>query len=223
MNSAKIVVASSLENAIKNYKAPAKFPDYTIRHDWIQSQSSITITFYAKALISSSFQVSLTSANSLIFLTTKIDNGVRSLKIKINLKTPVKELCKCTLAATKFELHIGKSDTAQISALGDVEVELEDVVGCRVREKATDDADALYADELDEMPSLEPEERKNEFWQTVEYVDSDDSSLAGIDDLEWVETGKGDELAEDVVPKSKGGIVDDDVVEKMYKSKRKLM
>ena len=75
----------------------------------------------------------------------------------------------------------------------------------------------------DEMPSLEPAAKRDAFWNSIEYVDSDDSSLAGIDDFEWVETGQGDELAQDVMPKSKGGIVDDDVVDRMYDTKRKLM
>ena len=55
------------------------------------------------------------------------------------------------------------------------------------------------------------------------YVDSDDSSLAGIDDLEWVETGEGNDAAQKIVPQSQGGIVDDEVMERMYTMKRKLM
>ena len=55
------------------------------------------------------------------------------------------------------------------------------------------------------------------------YVDTDDSSLAGIDDLEWVETGEGQMATAKIVPMSQGGIVDDEVMEKMYETKRKLM
>ena len=54
-------------------------------------------------------------------------------------------------------------------------------------------------------------------------MDTDDSSLAGIDDLEWVETGEGQMAAAKIVPMSQGGIVDDEVMEKMYETKRKLM
>jgi len=223
MSTVKIISTASLENAIKNYKPPAKFADYKLRHDWHQSQTSITITIYAKLVLASSVNVSLTASNQLIYLTAKIDNGTRGIKLQFKLPHPLAALTKCTLSATKIELVATKAADLQWQELGSLETDIHEILGARLREKAGTDADALFKDEIDEMPGLEPESKRNEFWQSVEYVDSEDSSLAGIDDMEWVETGKGDEAALPVVPKSEGGVVDDDVCEKMYHSKRKLM
>ena len=73
------------------------------------------------------------------------------------------------------------------------------------------------------MPRLESYSARKEFFDSVEYVDSDDSSLAGIDDLEWVETNVGNDKSEKIIPAKEGGIVDDEVYERMYEMKRKLM
>jgi len=82
--------------------------------------------------------------------------------------------------------------------------------------------DELYAHEYKDMPDLIANLKKDDQWLYDNYVDSDDSSLAGIDDIEWVEGGNKTELQKEVIPESEGGTVPDEVVERMAELKVKL-
>merc|ERR1711879_383444 len=82
------------------------------------------------------------------------------------------------------------------SSIGEVETNLVDTK--KTKKKVGDDADALNEEEYEEMPRLESYSARKEFFESVEYVDSDDSSLAGIDDLEWVETTVGQDKSEKI-------------------------
>ena len=44
----KVTTAKTLENALAKFKTPETYPAYEIRHDYHQSQSSVSISFYAK-------------------------------------------------------------------------------------------------------------------------------------------------------------------------------
>merc|ERR1711937_376345 len=99
--SIKVTSAKSLETAIKNFKVPEKYPDYEIRHDFHQSQNSITVAFYVKCIVADTFKISLTSSNSLVYITSNIDNGFRKMIINLELPAPASSISKCMLTGTK--------------------------------------------------------------------------------------------------------------------------
>jgi len=221
MASIKVTTAKSLETALQKFKNPERYPDYEIRHDFHQSQSSLTICFYAKCVKPDSFKINLTSANTMIYITCGIDNGFRKVMMKLKLPTTAKSVSKCTLAATKIEIVVQKEEQTSWATCGELDTNIIELK--RTKKKAGDDLDALNEEEYEEMPRLEAYSARAQFFESVEYVDSDDSSLAGIDDLEWVETGEGNDASKKIVPAKDGGLVDDEVYDRMYEMKRKLM
>merc|ERR1711972_1067300 len=88
-------------------------------------------------------------------------------------------------------MGIQKEEQSSWSSIGEVETNLVDTK--KTKKKVGEDLDALNEEEYEEMPRLESYSARKEFFDSVEYVDSDDSSLAGIDDLEWVETNVGND------------------------------
>ena len=63
----KVTTAKTLENALAKFKTPETYPAYEIRHDYHQSQSSVSISFYAKCVKPDSFRIQLMSENSIIY------------------------------------------------------------------------------------------------------------------------------------------------------------
>ena len=67
MSSIKVTTVKSLETALQKFQPPTKYPDYEIRHDFHQSQNSMTIAFYAKCVQPDTFKIDLTSANTMVY------------------------------------------------------------------------------------------------------------------------------------------------------------
>ena len=63
----KVTTAKTLENALAKFKTPETYPAYEIRHDYHQSQSSVSISFYAKCVKPDSFRIQLMSGKSIIY------------------------------------------------------------------------------------------------------------------------------------------------------------
>ena len=72
----KVTTAKTLENALAKFKTPETYPAYEIRHDYHQSQSSVSISFYAKCVKPDSFRIQLMSENSIIYRAGIDENAV---------------------------------------------------------------------------------------------------------------------------------------------------
>jgi len=160
----------------------------------------------------------------------QFDKNLRRAKIVQKLPEIPSSIKKISLTLTKIEIILNKNDTnGQLPIqynLPDFEQEVKESIEMEKALKEELDEfdtapDAIKKSEWEDLPSLQ-KDKKNLEWMADEYVDSEDSSLAGIDDIEWVDGGDQQELAKPVISQSEGGVVPDYVKENMSKLKWEL-
>ena len=203
-------------------------PEYDVRSDYHQSQSTCTICFYIKNIMPNTFKYTL-NKNGLT-MRFQFDKNLRRAKIVQKLPEIPSSIKKISLTLTKIEIILNKNDTnGQLPIqynLPDFEQEVKESIEMEKALKEELDEfdtapDAIKKSEWEDLPSLQ-KDKKNLEWMADEYVDSEDSSLAGIDDIEWVDGGDQQELAKPVISQSEGGVVPDYVKENMGKLKWEL-
>jgi len=213
-----------------------KAPEYDLRSDYHQSGASITICFYLKNVYAKSFKYLLSAdkESGATNLTVKcsFDKNLRHGSMTQELPEAPRNVKKISITLTKIEFVIEKASGIAYN-LGPAVFEVknnplyEQILFEKSRTKkgqhqTSNEDDELFDDEYQEMPSLMANYKKDDKWFYDTYVDSEDSSLAGIDDIEWVEGNNKNELQREILPESQGGDVPDEVVENMARLKVEL-
>merc|ERR1712168_236921 len=208
----KITVTPSLTKILTKSNE-SKLQDYKIRRDYHESSTSLTLYFYLKNPIPKSFKFDL--KNNCLTLKLCFDLGLRQTCITQNFHSSI-AIQKITLSPTKIEILITKSIQSSCN-LQNFEQNTT-----KTHKKHSNNIDDLYGYEYEDLPTLINNNKTNT-WDAENYVDSDDSSLAGIDDIEWIENADNmPEGQQKIIPSSEGGVVDDKVIDNMKRLKVEL-
>lgn len=239
MTSPKIIINKNLQKQVdevlstQTLSKDTKIPEYEIRSESFQSQNSCTFTIYLKCPLPGTLKHFLHPADNnqaKFILKVNFDKNLRTTTITQLLPEMPKSIAKITLTLTKIEVIFNKSKPnipynltpESLSHTTGVNSTYAKILMLNQQKKASDDADAIFAHEYKDMPSLIANDKLNAEWDAENYVDSDDSSLAGIDDIEWMEKSGHTELAKPVISESEGGVVPDYVKDNMAKLKIEL-